>query len=317
MANRHSQEAGASPKTDWWERLDSGLDRITRTARRWRWVGYLITAAIFLLLLWVLWRDWQSLGHVDLRAMWSAIIGCFLIYPLSYVPQILAWTQLVGRRHSFWKDVEIYVYTHLMRRLPGGVWHWAGRVVLYHEASGASSQTTLRASLQEWVLLLVAAANSYGLAMLAGSSVTTGLLLIATSLIAAGLLVARTHGFLQGIAFLLGYSMAWWIGGLMIYWLAYSNPGSQLPLHSAVAVWTVAGGISTATFFMPAGLGVRELSLAFLLRPFMPVSSAVVIAILMRLVFVIGDLTWGTPAWAAARRLSSLHSRNTEETGSQ
>jgi uncharacterized membrane protein YbhN (UPF0104 family) len=45
--------------------------------------------------------------------------------------------------------------------------------------------------------------------------------------------------------------------------------------------------------FLPSSLGVREASLILLLQPALPVSMALLIALLIRIVFIFADLVWG------------------------
>jgi hypothetical protein len=286
-----------------WERLDNLVDRASNASSRWRWLNYLATGATFIFLLWIFWRNWQSLNYEDLDSMGFAVLGCFLLYPLSFIPQIAVWIKLVEQKQPLWQHVEIYVRTHLMRRLPGGLWHWAGRTTLYRNTTGASSQSTIRASMMEWMLLLLASAASYGLFGISSTSILLGSLLAGLALTAAMLLMHQAGCAVEAIIYLLLYSLAWWLGGLMIYWLGQSNPQSSLTLNSAIVSWAVSGGISLASFFLPAGMGLRELSLTFFLGQYMPISNAITVAILLRVIFIIGDLFWGGLAWALAHRL--------------
>lgn len=285
-----------------WERLDNLIDRASSISSRWRWLNYLATGATFVFLLWIFWRNWQSLDHENLGSIGFAVLGCFLLYPLSFLLQIAAWIKLVEQKQPLWQHVEIYVRTHLMRRLPGGLWHWAGRTTLYRNTVGASSRSTIRASVIEWVFLLLASAASYGLFGMSIPSTLLGLLLAGLALIAAVLLMHQAGRTLEAIIYLPLYCIAWWLGGLMVYWLSQSNPQSNLTLYSAIASWAVSGGVSLASFFLPAGIGLRELSLTFFLGQYMPISSAITVAILLRVIFVVGDLFWGGLAWALARR---------------
>jgi hypothetical protein len=75
------------------------------------------------------------------------------------------------------------------------------------------------------------------------------------------------------------------------------------PIH-AVRIWAEAGGIGFLTsFLVPAGMGIRELALTALLSPYVPPVGGLLIAVLMRVLFVAGDLVWGGMMLLVARRL--------------
>ena len=73
-------------------------------------------------------------------------------------------------------------------------------------------------------------------------------------------------------------------------------------LAEAARIWALTGGIgSLLSVVVPAGLGVRELTLTVLLSPPMSVAEAIVVAILLRILYVGGSLVWGGLLLALAR----------------
>jgi len=47
-------------------------------------------------------------------------------------------------------------------------------------------------------------------------------------------------------------------------------------------------------------IGVQEVSLVFLLQPYLPASVALLVALLLRLLFTLSDVLWGLTGWAFA-----------------
>jgi hypothetical protein len=97
------------------------------------------------------------------------------------------------------------------------------------------------------------------------------------------------------------YTLAWFMGGVIVY-LFVQNTGNQtLSIWHAIYIWTLTGAIGSLIVFIPAGLGIREITLTWLLQPYIPTATAILIAIILRLLFIIGDLVWGMAGWQVSR----------------
>jgi uncharacterized membrane protein YbhN (UPF0104 family) len=238
----------------------------------------------------------------------------------------------VGRVSGGWRDVEIYAYTYLMRNLPGAMWYLAGRTVMYRER-GIGAGVTLAASSMEWLLLLAAAVSVYSSLSLAALSLWLLGLLIFPLLLGLILLAPRilrsvpdrywppgvVRRWLTGISasavppnrdlalWLSLYVIAYVIGGLILFLLTHGvMPESSITVIDAIRIWALTGGIGfLVTMFVPAGLGVRELTLTALLAPYVPDVGALLVALLLRMLFIASDLVWGGLMWAIARVLGS------------
>jgi len=87
------------------------------------------------------------------------------------------------------------------------------------------------------------------------------------------------------------YVLGWITGGAILYFLAGSI--SEVSLTFLPACWgfvALSGVISTLSFFLPSGLGIREVSLSLLLSSYIPLPVAIALSILFR----IWILTWET-----------------------
>jgi glycosyltransferase 2 family protein len=314
-------------KPSWRERI---LAKLKHQFRRWLGLGALLFTVGFLLLLLA-----QNANQLREFNDWPSYLGVagigFLLYPVSLGIQAFIWQMILvrlGQVTGGWWDIEIYAYTHLIRRLPGAVWYLAGRVAMYR-TRGVKASITLAASGLEWLLLLITAASIYaafGLTRGAHLVKSLILLLLLITLGAWGLVRLLKasdqlqrwpilHRRLQALTqmplpqttdlglWLILYALCYIIGGGILLLLARGIiPDSAVSLGTATRIWAVAGGVG---FFLsaiiPAGLGVRELTLTMLLSPFMPTAAAILVAVMFRLLFIGGDLIWGLILWIIAR----------------
>jgi uncharacterized membrane protein YbhN (UPF0104 family) len=277
----------------------------------------------------------RSAGQLGEFEDWSAFLGGlvigFLLYPVSLVVQAFVWQLTIVRLAEVkggWWDLEIYAYTHLVRRLPGAVWYLAGRTAMYR-GRGVGAGVTLAASGVEWLLLMLAAALVYvAFTVAGGASFGAGLTVAAVLLIVAALVIQRS--LMAGtrirrlpvlrqklenvplerlpretdiVLWLVLYGVCYLIGGAILLVLIQGVvPDSTMGLGDATRVWALAGGTSLLfSTVIPAGLGVRELTLTVLLAPFASTAAAILAAVLLRLLFISGDLVWGLALWGVAR----------------
>jgi len=189
----------------------------------------------------------------------------------------------------------------------------------------------------EWGLLVVAAVLVYSTFSLTGS----GVLLISIVLLSA-LIVGTALGLRQALLasarlpvpgfvrhrlaalatvpvpgaadltlWLSLYALAYFIGGWILLLLVRGvAPEVTIGLGAATRIWALTGGIGfLLSAIVPAGLGVRELTLAALLSSTMSMTRAIVIAILLRMLFIGGSLVWGGMLWAIARLIGRHRQR--------
>ncbi len=272
-------------------------------------------------------------GREELRRFddWHAYLTVckqgFLLYPLSLGVQALTWSMMItrlGQVEGGWRDIEIYAYTHLMRRLPGAFWYLAGRIVIYRER-GIETGVILAASGLEWLLLLVAAVLIYSGLTLSNLGLwplgfVFSLLLIVVSLWGPSFLcLAQGWRWLPNfvcqwlgkisirrgeLVLWMGlYATAYVVGGLILFLLIRGiAPMAGITLCEAIRIWALAGGIGfLISLIVPAGIGIRELTLTALLSPDVPTVGALLIALLLRMLFIASDLVWGGLMWGVAR----------------
>ena len=108
-----------------------------------------------------------------------------------------------------------------------------------------------------------------------------------------------------GILRVAGWSIgAWLLYGVQVFVLArqLGADGGWLLLLQCTGAFAVAFASGPLLLVVPAGAGVREAALLLLLGPTITAPRAAVIAVVSRLLFIVGDLAWGGTAVLAARR---------------
>jgi hypothetical protein len=103
-----------------------------------------------------------------------------------------------------------------------------------------------------------------------------------------------------------------WLSGAWILNLFVNAVGTQTPFGflQALRIWTFAGSLSMLIIFLPSSLGIREVSLAWLLQPYQAVSLAILVALLIRVTFMFADVFWGSVGWAVSYVILSRSSHD-------
>jgi uncharacterized membrane protein YbhN (UPF0104 family) len=225
---------------------------------------------------------------------WS-IVGSFaLIYGLLNLMLALAWWNLLGyfgaNTAKCWA-FKIYGISQLARYVPGNIFHLAGRQAM-GMAAGVSGWPLAKSS--AWELGLISFTGGiFGLLALPLISpaipVVVGLGLFAVTV--AGVVALLRHYLGPLVASALG----WYIGFLAISGMLFVglvdlvSVHTKLPWMSLCGAYVIAWLAGLVTPGAPAGLGVRELVLLFLLKGVVAETDLVLAVVLGRVVTVGGD----------------------------
>jgi len=88
------------------------------------------------------------------------------------------------------------------------------------------------------------------------------------------------------------YLIGWIIYGISGVFLTYAMEiGGNIPFYTIMAAFVSSWAIGFASLLTPAGLGVREAILIFILHPEVPVSQAIVLSILARITWTIIEMS--------------------------
>jgi hypothetical protein len=287
------------------EKIERWADFLNQTQTRWRRIGYLVSAGAMVYLVALLVYSGIQIRSIDISGYWIPILATMVLYLLSLITQVVVWIRLLSFHHKGgWQDVIIYARTIIMRRLPGGVWHWLGRSTMYAGNTKVAGRVIVGANFIEWLMLILAAGSLaiIGVRELPWFARVLGAILVG----GAGVVLAfkwQPHSrnwnlrLFEGLVWTGLYGIAWFLGGAIVYALVQATGGERLSLDQAVWVWAVAGGSSLLLIIVPAGLGIRELTITWLLTPYLPASAAILVAILIRFSFTLADVIWGSLGW--------------------
>jgi len=268
-----------------------------------RWLTRLAILVSFGLMGWFFYQHVADLRAVEWRAIVKPTALALLLYWVALGIQGVVWIRLFVLLTDTlwsWKDVNTYFTTHLMRRLPGAPWHIAGRAATYRERSPEAAHAALMVSLFEWCGFILT-----GLVWAAGGHWGWPGVVLFAAILGAIIPLMRSWKWLRrwiplqrfslsSIYLALGgYTLQWGLAALMLHsFLCALVPTHTPDLLQTGVIWAISGVVSILAVFAPAGLGIRELSLVALLEPHIGLEPAVLGALLMRVVFTVGDMLW-------------------------
>lgn len=280
--------------------------------------GILILIGSFLFLGYATYLGWDTLkAHLRNFNYWFLGLAV-LCYPLGFVPTIWNWHAImtrVGGFDSVRKNARAYCLSCLPKRIPGVIWYIGSRIALYREHE-VGAPATLAATAIETVTLVLSGISVYILASGVGSLTMHSTLrdsAIAASILAltaplwtpvlyrgirkvlarVGVSVSVEFSSLD-VWYLLGISALAWAGGGWILYLV-ANAVTAVPLRelpNLIGVWGAAGAVSLVAGLLVQGMGLREVTLAILLRRLMPLPVAAVVSVLFRLLLMVGEVLW-------------------------
>lgn len=275
-------------------------------------IQWMFVITVFLFLGKMVWENWAQVRDASFTLRPLPLILSTLIFAFSYFIQVWAWhliTLKLGIALSIRETLESWFYSQLGKYLPGKVWLLLGRFYLY-ESKGKSKKLISTALYFEMVTIIIAG----GIIFLASLSLLKEavhffqreqigwaifLLLIAFLFLHPRFLQKIMNWFLMGfkrepVTLSISYLdilwilficvLAWLVGGIGFYLFVdsiYPIPSRHfLFLTGALAVSSALGLIA---LFAPAGLGVREGTLVYLLANLVPSPIAVILSITTRL----------------------------------
>jgi len=283
-----------------------------------RWVNYLFTLTGLGLALLVIgdivYRNWPEFQSFSWHLDPLPFVGVGVAMVMAFGLNVLTWyliSRTFGSRLGFWKDLEIYSFSTVVRRVPGAIWQLVGRTYLYHQA-----QTTLAVPLWGtlWELLVQFSSGMLLAALVLVlspqlQSKYPGAMWALLLLVPVGWFVVRPHdivGLMKRVApkmtgdpaltwrnvsgWIGLYVLSWILGGFILYFLLYAiepQPWSLLPV--SVGLVAVSGALGILMAPIPGQLGIREISLLWLLQSYVSSPVAVAAVILLRLWLLLGE----------------------------
>jgi Lysylphosphatidylglycerol synthase TM region len=276
--------------------------------------------------------DWPQVHAVLSQLHWYSVAGSFLAACAGSWCLFLAWRAVaadLGCYLTVPATVRIVSIAQIAKYLPGVIWAFAAYTEL-----GKDYRIPRRLSAATAVIALGVAVGTglfIGMATLPAASAGAvrhyWWMLALAPLIAACLLppvlrrlldrafaLARrdpldrpltSRGLLRAVAW---SALAWVFWGLHAWLLIASLPAETIRANGTAGTFVLALGAYALAWsagillvIFPGGIGPRELALVVALSPIMPRGSALVIALLSRVVMTISDVAWASCGVALAR----------------
>jgi len=305
-------------------------------AGRWRGILRLAVSGLFLaVIVVVLAGQWQEVRPLLGRLSAPSVLAALAAVLAGIYATFLSWRaglKDLGAPLHLAGGMRVFFLGQLGKYLPGSIWPAVTQMRLGRDyqvpqrASGAAVVvfmlmvigTGLLVGVPVIPLLGAGAAEEYHWLVLV---LPLAMVLVAppvlNRLIALALRVARRPPLTAPLSFggilrVAGWSIgAWLLYGVQVFVLArqLGADGGWLLLLQCTGAFAVAFASGPLLLVVPAGAGVREAALLLLLGPTITAPRAAVIAVVSRLLFIVGDLAWGGAAVLAARFTSSKAGR--------
>ncbi len=274
--------------------------------RGWPWVQGLLILSVIVYFGQKLSDGWAEnqavLSHFDGIVFLFAMLILALTFPLLPVASKLT-AELFHVDLSMKKSFQSYFYSQAGKYLPGGIWAYVGRVYLFHKA-GINKRSAFAITLMETLFLCLSASfcfliSAYFWRQLPGFVWMLGLAAFFSFALCAmfpffknlSSPVLSRLGLHFDLAFkpkklglILMIYVCFWEGlGLGFYYLTTAmtqvSPNMALILSG---IYPLAWMMGKLVFFMPAGIGVREGALVYLLGFFLSTNQAIWISVVSR-----------------------------------
>ena len=273
---------------------------------------WIIVVAIFIFLGKMVWNNWDQVKNTPFALQPFPLVLSIFIFALSYFIQIWAWYLITLRLRvalSPSDTLRSWFYSQLGKYLPGKVWLLLGRFYFY-ESKGKSRKTVSVALYLEMATMTMAAGLVFLVTLLfhgeRGLSSSWRLWGWLVPLFLLGFISLHPR-FLQkilnwllillkreSVSLSISYAdilwilsvcvVCWVVGGIGFYFFVDAvypvAPQYFLFLTGALAISSMLGLVA---IFAPAGLGVREGTLVYLLSFVMAAPVAVIVSILTRI----------------------------------
>lgn len=262
-------------------------------------------------------RNWSEIGAYDWEARWGQLSLSVVLLTADFTFAAYIWKRVLDRFESgatsYPALLRISFISKIARFIPGKVWHFVA-VGQLSEGSGTSARVMVSSMLVHigFVLLsgsitasvilaeripgvpsnaALALAGASVLALLASHPRVINLCLTLVSKVARRQTFTWTGGWRDSAELMLLSLVYWVVYGVAFFMFADAlvrlETPHVLPLTGINAFAFVAGYLAVVA---PAGVGVREATMASLLRGILPSGAAAVVAILARLWSIAAEL---------------------------
>jgi len=246
--------------------------------------------------------------------IWSVLISLAFIYGLANIILAMAWKSLLeyfGTTASRLWVVKIYGLTQLAKYIPGNIMHLASRQAM-GQAAGIPAKPLVKASI--WETGLISIAGMFFSILIIPQFFSTVTMPIATVGFVSILLIVLV-GTKRYIDLAVMRSFGLYIIFLVISGMVFLGVLTLIVDKSTIdtshgllfcGAFVVAWLIGLITPGAPAGVGVRELVLAVLLKGLVSESDLLLAIMLSRLITVTGDVLYFLVATILLHKVQNL-----------
>jgi uncharacterized membrane protein YbhN (UPF0104 family) len=309
------------------------LGKVTPKLRPWLWslvkVTVLLAALIFLF--WELAANVHAISQLGQTFRFThaamallLLLGAFALLPLLSRESLASLGHSLGYRSMF----RAYFASQLLKYLPGGFWVVPGRVVVLQPLGVDPISSSVGVVVESLILLFAGATVflPYGLLITGGRALFASIGVLSIGMATLGVVRSSLfHRILERVSPALaqqriasGFTVRpllkmtligiafWLLAGSGLYFLTAGV--EEIPLKMwvvATAAFSMAWVTGFLAFLTPGGLGVREATLIWLLTPFLPRPTAVLVALLARL--------WWTLAEALTMAIAAFFGRQPDD----
>lgn len=255
---------------------------------------YLASICYTLLLLFL---SRSEIRFIDWRVFWRLFLISFLLYFVSLSIQCITWSfTLDGNLSNILVNSEVFYHSILLQRIPGGFWHWLGRVNFYREYETENfivNDKVIRiANLYEWLLFVLSGISIYLWTKNSVAGVISSVMCLMTMVfVYQKIKPENRYNVIVPFLTILFMVVRWGLGSCTLELLLNNLIFPEtVSFQIVLATWTLSSTIGVATFFLPSTGIIRDLTLTALLAPTIPIQKVLLLAAELRIIFLISDL---------------------------
>lgn len=264
---------------------------------------------------------WGTISFSDISWVgWLLLIVCIVAYGVANILLALAWREFLiyfGAHVSRMWSIKIYGISQLAKYVPGNIFHFVGRQAIgtaYHIQVWALAKSSL------WEIGVIAVVglllSLLALPVFVGVPVFLGLILTVCVLVAAACLIKKTLGVHVFYAFI--FQLSFLVISSLIFVVIFLSQRASLSVPSVdfgfliilLGAYVTAWLIGLVTPGAPAGVGVRELVMFFLLKGMVTEQELLFAVLLGRFVTVLGDVFFFVYAQGIPKKWIELEVRH-------
>lgn len=270
--------------------------------------------------------DWPQVQAALVRLHWYSVAGSFLAAAAGAGCMMLAWRAVVAdidSRLPVLAAIRVTSIAQVAKYVPGAIWAFAAQVELGRDyrisrhRGAAAVVISLAVALGTGLLVATVtlpiastdAAHHYWwvilLAPLVGVFLLPGVL---------GWLLRRMFAIARrppperlpsprGLLTAAAWSMLGWMFWGLHAWLLIANltGRTESAILLALGAYALAWSVGILVVVFPGGIGPRDLAFVVVLAPVMPRGSALLVALVSRVVMTLSDVAWATTGLVIGR----------------